>query len=58
VQLVCGLARLDGRRGEAAGEGATLEEGSDSEGRWRGLAATQADGDDSRGNAEFRRRIG
>ena len=57
-QLIYGLARLYARAGDAAGAVATLEEAIAIDGRWRGLAASQADFDSIRGNAEFRRLTG
>ena len=57
-QLIYGLARLYARAGDAAGAVATLEEAIAIDARWRGLAASQADFDNIRGNAEFRRLTG
>ena len=57
-QLIYGLARLYARAGDAAGAVATLEEAIAIDARWRGLAASQADFDSIRGNAEFRRLTG
>ncbi|MDE0357063.1 MAG: DUF1028 domain-containing protein [Gammaproteobacteria bacterium] len=57
-QLIYGLARLYARAGDAAGAVATLEEAIAIDARWRGLAATQADFDNIRDNAEFRGLIG
>ncbi len=57
-QLIYGLARLYARAGDAAGAVATLEEAIAIDARWRGLAASQADFDNIRDNAEFRRLIG
>ena len=57
-QLIYGLARLYARAGDAAGAVATLEEAVAIDARWRGLAASQADFDNIRGNAEFQRLIG
>ena len=57
-QLIYGLARLYARAGDAAGAVATLEEAIAIDARWRGLAASQADFDNIRGNAEFQRLIG
>ena len=57
-QLIYGLARLYARAGNAANAVATLEEAIGIDARWRGLAASQADFDNIRDNAEFQRLIG
>ena len=57
-QFIYGLARLYARAGDAANAVATLEKAIAINERWRGLAASQADFDNIRGNAEFRRLIG
>lgn len=57
-QLIYGLARLYARAGDAANAVATLEEAIAIDARWRGLAASQADFDNIRDNAEFQRLIG
>ena len=57
-QLIYGLARLYARAGDAAGAVATLEQAIEIDARWRGLAASQADFDNIRGNAEFQTLLG
>ena len=52
-QLIYGLARLHARAGDAAGAVAALRQAIEIDARWRGLAASQADFDTIRGNAEF-----
>ena len=54
-QLIYGLARLYARAGDAAGAVATLKQAIEIDARWRGLAASQADFDNIRGNAEFQK---
>ncbi|MDE2972292.1 MAG: DUF1028 domain-containing protein [Acidobacteriota bacterium] len=56
-QLIYGLARLHARAGDAAKAVAALEEAIAIDARWRELAASQADFDNIRGNAEFQRLI-
>ena len=57
-QLIYGLARLHARAGDAANAVATLEEAIEIDARWQGMAASQADFDNIRDNAEFQRLIG
>ena len=57
-QLIYGLARLYARANDAANAAATLAEAIKIDARWRGLAASQADFDNIRDNAEFQRLIG
>ena len=54
-QLIYGLARLYARAGDAAGAVAALEQAIEIDARWRGLAASQADFDNIRDNAEFQK---
>ena len=54
-QLIYGLARLYARAGDAAGAVATLQQAIEIDARWRGLAASQADFDNIRDNAEFQK---
>ena len=54
-QLIYGLARLYARAGDAAGAVATLEQAIEIDARWRELAASQADFDNIRDNADFQR---
>ena len=54
-QLIYGLARLYARAGDAAGAVAALQQAIEIDARWRGLAASQADFDNIRDNAEFQK---
>ena len=54
-QLIYGLARLYARAGDAADAVATLQQAIEIDARWRGLAASQADFDNIRDNAEFQK---